>query len=100
TTTPIATAAPVFQPSSCSRTYQVSSQANAFIEAEQSTSRGGRFEQIGDAARSGGAYMRIPGVGTQNDANTYLAFDLNVSKAGTFYVWLLGYGPNGRSDSF
>lgn len=44
--------------------------------------------------------MSIPGSGMQNDAKTYLAFDLNVSSAGKFYVWLLGYGPDRSSDSF
>jgi len=102
TATPIAsaTATPVLPPTSCSRVYVIDGRTNAFIEAEQSTSRSGRFAQIADAGRSGGASMSIPGSGMQNDAKTYLAFDLNASSAGKFYVWLLGYGPDRSSDSF
>jgi hypothetical protein len=44
--------------------------------------------------------MTIPGSGNRRDATTYLAFDLSVSDGGTFYVWLLGYGPTDSSDSF
>ena len=44
--------------------------------------------------------MAIPGSGMQKDAGTFLSFDLSVTAGTTFYVWLLGYGSDGSTDSF
>jgi hypothetical protein len=95
-----ATATPLPTTTGCSPAYVIDGRATTFIEAEQNTSRSGRFVHIADVGRAGGVYMSIPGSGMQDDVKTYLAFNLNVSSAGNFYVWLLGYGPDGSSDSF
>jgi hypothetical protein len=88
-------------PSACSgRVYAVSGRTNTFIEAERYTNRGGRFVVQSDSSRSAGAYMTIAGSGMRKDSGTYVSFDLSVSDGGTFYVWLLGYGPNDSADSF
>jgi hypothetical protein len=34
------------------------------------------------------------------DSNTYLTFNIDITRGGTFYVWLLGYGPDDSADSF
>jgi hypothetical protein len=45
-------------------------------------------------------YMKIPGTGMHQDPETFLTFDLDVTNGGTFYVWLLGNGRDGASNSF
>jgi hypothetical protein len=87
-------------PTQCSPVFALDGGANTFIEAEGFAKRGGSFNQVADAGRSNGAYMTIPGSGMRRDSNTYLTFNLAVTRGGTFYVWLLGYGPDGNSDSF
>jgi hypothetical protein len=95
---PTPTSGPVT--SGCGVVYAIDGGANTFIEAERSTHRGGRFQEISDSSRSAGAYMAIPGSGMQKDAGTFLSFDLSVTGGTTFYVWLLGYGSDGSTDSF
>jgi hypothetical protein len=101
-TVPAPTSAP--QPgntgSGCSGRYMVDGHSAALIEAEQYTTRSGRFTQIADANRGGGAAMSIPGAGMRKDPATFLSFDLNVTNGGKVYVWLLGYGPDDNADSF
>jgi hypothetical protein len=70
------------------------------VEAEQYSSRNGRFAEVADLSRSGGVAMTIPGSGMRNDKATYLSFNLDVTNGGQFYVWLLGYGPKSSADSF
>ena len=101
TSAPPATATPAPVLSGCGNGgYAVSGRANTFIEAERYTILNGRFTQQSDSRRSAGAYMIIPGSGNRRDPTTYLSFDLSVSDGGTFYVWLLGYGPSDSADSF
>ena len=91
---------PVADGSGCLRRYTVDGRAATFVEAEQYTSRNGRFAEVADPSRSGGVAMTIPGSGIHNDPATYLSFDLDMTNGGTFYVWLLGYGPDDSADSF
>jgi hypothetical protein len=91
---------PAPQPQACGQPYAVDGATKAFLEAEGATSRAGRFTLTADEQRSGGAYMSIPGSGMGKDAGTYLSFDLKVGHGGTFYIWLLGYGPSDSADSF
>ncbi|HEX5692393.1 MAG TPA: right-handed parallel beta-helix repeat-containing protein, partial [Roseiflexaceae bacterium] len=83
----------------CAR-YALDGNAPTYLEAERYSRLGGRFVVVADAARSGGQAMSIPGAGRQSEAGTYLSFDLQVANGGTFYVWLLGYGPKDNADSF
>jgi len=78
----------------------VDGSAGTFIEAEQYTTLSGRFLEQAAAGRSAGKYMVIPGAGMRKDTNTYLTFDLQVRNGGTFYIWLLSYGPDDSADSF
>jgi len=87
-------------PPLCHRSYVVDGSVASFVEAEQYTSLAGRFTAVADRTRSSGAYMQIPGSGMRKDPNTFLSFDLNVSNGGSFYMWVLGFGRNGSSDSF
>jgi Right handed beta helix region/Protein of unknown function (DUF1565) len=97
---PPATSTPAPAPSDCSRAYAVDGRANTFIEAEQYGSLSGHFRAQADSSRSAGAYMTIPASGMRKDVGTYLSYDLSVSDGGTFYIWLLGYGPDDSADSF
>lgn len=95
-----ATATTGAEPVSCDGAYLIDGSATTLIEAEVYSNISGRFTQMADGNRSGGLYMNIPGKGTTEDPNTFLAYNINVSNGGKFYVWLLGYGPDGSSDSF
>jgi hypothetical protein len=102
TAAPAPTSAPQPGPASagCSRRYAVDGRAPTFVEAEQYTTRNGRFAEVADASRAGGMAMSIPGAGMRKDRATYLSFNLDVTNGGKFYVWLLGYGPDSSADSF
>ena len=89
---------PPSAPAAC--VYAVDGAAASYIEAEQHSSASGSFQRLADAARSGGAAMLVPGSGMRQDPNTALAFTVNVRNGGTTYVWLLGYGKDGATDSF
>ncbi len=80
--------------------YAVDGAAASYLEAEQYSSVSGNFQRLADAARSGGAAMLVPGSGMRQDPNTALAFTVNVRNGGTTYLWLLGYGKDGATDSF
>ncbi len=102
TASPAPTSAP--QPgatgSDCSRRYAIDGGAATFVEAEQYTTRNGRFAEVADASRGGGVAMTIPGSGMRKDRKTYLTYGLDVVAGGKFYIWLLGYGPDDSADSF
>jgi hypothetical protein len=101
--TPAPTAAPTANsPTSpgCARRYAVDGGTPIFLEAELYSSVAGRFIALADKDRSAGMAMGIPGAGKRSDKSTYLSFDLQVANGGTFYVWLLGYGPSDNADSF
>jgi hypothetical protein len=91
---------PTALPATCIRFYTIDGGTHSFIEAEQYTSLSGRFMTVAEGRRSGGASMTIPGAGMHKDSNTYLTFNIDITRGGTFYVWLLGYGPDDRADSF
>ena len=84
----------------CPHTYVVDGRTATVMEAEQYTSRNGRFAEVADLSRSGGVTMTIPGSGMRKDRATYLSFDLDVTNGGKVYIWLLGYGPDSSADSF
>jgi hypothetical protein len=73
--------------------------ANA-IEAEQFSSAQGRLAVIADTQQSGGGYLGVVGTGRTRDPGTYATYNLAIANGGRFTVWLRGYGPDGRSDSF
>lgn len=98
--TPLAGAPAPMRPPACTDAYGVDGNVASFIEAEQYSSLGGRFTDVADSARSGGAFMQIPGSGMHKDPATLLRFDLNITNGGSFYVWVLGFGRDGSSDSF
>ncbi len=89
---------PASDPSSC--VYVIDGSTANFIEAEQYSSVSGNFQLLADGSRSGGQAMMVPGSGMRKDPNTAITFNLNVQNGGTFYVWLLGYGRDGSTDSF
>jgi parallel beta-helix repeat protein len=94
-------APPASSPANCVYLpYVVDGAAASFIEAEQYGSVSGSFQQLVDGSRSGGVAMMIPGSGMRKDPNTALTYTIDVRNGGTFYVWLLGYGRDGATDSF
>ena len=97
---PTSTPNPGTTSAGCPQRYAVDGRAATFVEAEWYTTRNGRFAEVADPSRSGGVTMTIPGSGMRKDPATYLSFDLDVTNGGKFYVWLLGYGPDGSADSF
>src|SRR5262249_45151635 len=84
----------------CPRRYMLDGGAGAFLEAEQYSTRNGRFVEVLDTSRSGGGAMTIPGSGMHKDRATYLTYSLDVTNGGKIYILLLGYGPDDNADSF
>jgi hypothetical protein len=71
------------------------------VRASRSTKRcAGAFAAVSEPGRGNGQYMHTPnGSGADAQAN-YVSYDLNVTKGGAFYLWLLSTGPDSGSDSF
>ena len=44
--------------------------------------------------------MTIAGNGMHEDVGTFVSYTLNVDGDDSYYIWLLGSGANGSSDSF
>ncbi|MBC8132729.1 MAG: hypothetical protein H7X95_07085, partial [Deltaproteobacteria bacterium] len=84
-------------------TYAVNGSVDSYIEAEGTSRRAPPFAPVADGARSGGAYVQAsptsaPTTTVPNEAQI-MAYDVDVSNGGSFFVWLLANGPSTSSDT-
>src|SRR5207247_7743789 len=64
----------------------------------------GPFVTVSNGASSGGAHVQVTeGSGSHAivpDEGKVMWYDVEVTSGGSFFLWLLGNGPDGGSDSF
>ena len=99
-TSPFATAIDLSAGSSATRSYALNGSVGGFIEAELPSTNVGPLMSFSDPARSGGTAMGTPDGSGASSTTHFLTFDIDVTNGGSFYVFLLGSGPNTGSDSF
>lgn len=84
--------------------YGINGAVDSYIEAEGSSRRAPPFQQVTDATRSGGAFMQADPASASNttvpNEGQVLWYDIDVSSGGSFFMWLLGNGPDASSDTF
>ncbi|ACT04144.1 fibronectin type III domain-containing protein [Paenibacillus sp. JDR-2] len=80
-------------------TYNVNGSTGTYIEAENYTSKNGTFVSAACSACSNGLNMETPNGSGDSNAN-YIAYTINVTNGGSFYVHLLSSGVDSSSDSF
>ncbi|SFD97646.1 hypothetical protein SAMN05216378_1834 [Paenibacillus catalpae] len=80
-------------------TYNVNGSTGAYIEAENYSAKNGTFVQASCSVCSNGFAMET--ANGSGDSNTnYIAYTINVTNGGSFYVHLLSSGVDTSSDSF
>ncbi|GLX68673.1 fibronectin type III domain-containing protein [Paenibacillus glycanilyticus] len=80
-------------------TYNVDGSTGAYIEAENYSAKNGTFSSAACSACSNGYDMET--ANGSGDSNTnYIAYTINVTNGGSFYVHLLSNGVDSSSDSF
>jgi cytochrome c peroxidase len=83
--------------------YSVDPSAGVFIEAEGSSRSAGPFQRMDAADRGNGAFVQVDpnatGADDEPDEGNVMWYDLDVSQAGRVYLWALGNGPSGTSDT-
>ncbi|MWC29711.1 fibronectin type III domain-containing protein [Paenibacillus sp. MMS18-CY102] len=79
--------------------YNVDGNTGAYLEAETYTSKNGTFALAACAACSNSQNMETAN-GSGNASTNLIAYNLQVTNGGSFYIHLLGNGPDGSSDSF
>ncbi|WP_435166722.1 fibronectin type III domain-containing protein [Paenibacillus glycanilyticus] len=79
--------------------YNVNGSTGTYIEAENYTAKNGTFVSAACSACSNGLNMETPN--GSGDSNTnYIAYTINVTNGGSFYVHVLSSGVDTSSDSF
>jgi cytochrome c peroxidase len=83
--------------------YPVDPSAGVFIEAEGSSRSAGPFQRTDAAERGNAAFVQVDpnatGADDDPDEGNVMWYDLNVSQEASVYLWLLGNGPSGTSDT-
>ncbi|TCM91055.1 hypothetical protein EV294_109132 [Paenibacillus sp. BK033] len=80
-------------------TYNVNGSTGTYIEAENYTAKNGTFLNAACPVCSNGYDMETPN--GSGDGNTnYIAYTINVTNGGSFYIHLLSSGVDTSSDSF
>lgn len=106
TSTPVATTTSTPSPTPTSggggatRYYALDGGQGGFVEAELSSSQAGNFVAVGEAGRGNGQYIHTPDGSGTDRLTSYVAYEIEVTNGGTFYLWLLSTGPDSGSDSF
>ena len=97
TSTPTATvtSTPVTGPTAIA----ITGSTGTYFEVEAYSAATGPWRTIADSSRSGGAYVDTPNK-SGNKTGSFLRYDLDVTSGGSFYLYVLSTGPDGRSDSF
>ncbi|MCM3630588.1 fibronectin type III domain-containing protein [Paenibacillus glycanilyticus] len=80
-------------------TYNVNGSTGAYMEAESYTTKNGAFVNAACSACSNGYEMETAN-GSGNSDTNYVAYTINVTNGGSFYVHLLSSGVDSSSDSF
>jgi cytochrome c peroxidase len=83
--------------------YPVDPSAGVFIEAEGSSRSAGPFQRIDESARGNAAFVQVDPNATSAadvpDEGNVMWYDLDVTQGGNVYLWALGNGPSGGSDT-
>ncbi len=91
----------VVAPPAC--VYPVDLDAGVFIEAEGSSRHAGPFQRIDEMGRGNAAFIQVDPAAKSSadipDEGNVMWYDLDVAKAGSAYLWVLGNGPAATSDS-
>lgn len=91
----------VVAPPAC--VYPADLDAGVFIEAEGSSRHAGPFLRMDEKGRGNDAFVQVdPAAKAATDVpdeGNVMWYDLNVSKAASAYLWVLGNGPNTMSDT-
>jgi len=91
----------VVAPPAC--VYPADLDAGLFIEAEGSSRHAGPFKRVDEMGRGNDAIVQVdPAVKSAVDVpdeGNVMWYDLNVAKAGSAYLWVLGKGPDTNSDT-
>ena len=85
---------------STTRSYALDGSVGGFIEAELPSRNVGQLTTYLDATRSNGMTIGTVNGSGASSTTHFLTFDIDVTNGGSFYVFLLGSGPNTGSDSF
>ncbi|CAM3091177.1 fibronectin type III domain-containing protein [Paenibacillus lupini] len=80
-------------------TYNVDGSKGAYIEAENYTSKNGTFVDAACSVCSNGHDMETAN-GSGDSSTNYIAYTINVTNGGSFYVHMLSSGVDTSSDSF
>lgn len=80
-------------------TYNVNGSTGIYIEAENYTATNGTFVSAACSACSNGYDMETPN-GSGDGNSNYIAYTINVTNGGSFYVHVLSSGVDTSSDSF
>ncbi len=88
-------------PAAC--VYPVSLDVGVFIEAEGSSRHAGPFRRIDEVGRGNDAFVQVDPAANSAvdvpDEASVMWYDLDVDKAGSAYLWLLGNGPANTSNT-
>ncbi len=91
----------VVAPPAC--VYPADLDAGVFIEAEGSSRHAGPFLRVAEVGRGNDAFVQVdPAISSSADVpdeGNVMWYDLDVAKAGSAYLWLLGNGPAKTSDT-
>ncbi|GMK47426.1 hypothetical protein PghCCS26_45560 [Paenibacillus glycanilyticus] len=79
--------------------YNVNGSTGTYIEAENYTAKNGTFVSAACSACSNGLNMETPNGSGDSNMN-YIAYTINVTNGGSFYVHVLSSGVDTSSDSF
>jgi hypothetical protein len=91
----------VVAPPAC--VYPTDLAAGVFIEAEGSSRHAGPFLRKDEMGRGNGSFIQVDPTAKSSpdvpDEGNVMWYDLDVAKAGTAYLWVLGNGPDTMSDT-
>jgi hypothetical protein len=91
----------VVAPPAC--VYPIDLDAGVFIEAEGSSRYAGPFLSIDEMGRGNNSFIQVDPAATSlpdvPDEGNVMWYDLDVAKAGSAYLWVLGNGPDTMSDT-